>query len=181
MASTGKIRIMGNAQGRPLTGGDLRVLLEDETGKQTLVPALSVTLRCAGHGEPVVAVVELPAVLVDVDGVQLQAEAKVDARGPESQWEASLGRQGNEPLADVPDVLEAAKPRARFHEGAPVVRKDGEQPREVGCVTEGRWNAPDKVWQVRVQWPSGIGPQRWLDEDVLDPPTPDEAKASLGL
>lgn len=102
MATKGSIHILGeHPEGRPLRGSEIRVLLIDKDGQEHLIPAQSLVLRVGGRHEQAIATIEVPAVLVDIRGVELRTEAVVASGGPESQWEESLGKLPGDRIADV--------------------------------------------------------------------------------
>jgi hypothetical protein len=89
----GKIKIVGGRTNQAqLTGQDVAVVMELPDGEEVFIPALSLVLRIGSRHEKVVATVEVPAILVDLHGVELRTEAVVVPGGPESQWEDALGR-----------------------------------------------------------------------------------------
>jgi len=98
----GKIKIIGGRMGQePLRGQDIAVVMELDDGEEVLVPALSLVLRVGSRHEQAVATVEVPAVLLDLHGVELRTEAVVAPGGPESQWEEALGRRPGLRIADA--------------------------------------------------------------------------------
>lgn len=104
---TGKVKIIGGRPGQqPLRGQDIAVVLELSSGEEVLVPALSLVLRVGSRHEQAVATVEVPAVLVDIKGVELRAEAVVAPGGPQSQWEEALGNQPNLRTANADEYTE---------------------------------------------------------------------------
>lgn len=104
---TGRIKIVGAGAGpdRAITGQDIRVLLvgqgEDGNPRTLLIPALSLTLRVGSRHEKAIATIEVPAVMVDIEGVELRTEAVVESGGPESQWEEALGKRPGEAVASI--------------------------------------------------------------------------------
>lgn len=105
---TGKVKIIGGRGGQqPLTGQDIRVVMEMPDGEEVLIPALSLVLSVGSRHEQAVATVEVPAVLVDLHGVELRTEAVVVPGGPESQWEESIGLRPGDRIADAEQYTEA--------------------------------------------------------------------------
>lgn len=98
----GKIKIIGGRMGQePLRGQDIAVVMELEDGEEVMVPALSLVLRVGSRHEQAIATVEVPAVLIDLHGVELRTEAVVVPGGPESQWEEALGKRPGLRIADA--------------------------------------------------------------------------------
>lgn len=99
---SGKIKIIGGRSNQAqLTGQDVAVVMELPDGEEVLIPALSLVLRIGSRHEKVVATVEVPAILVDLRGVELRTEAVVVPGGPESQWEDALGQRPGLRIADA--------------------------------------------------------------------------------
>lgn len=114
-----RFKVIGGRVGQePLRGKDVRVVVETPDGEELLVPAQSLVMRIGGREELVLVTVEVPAVLVDLHGVQLATVADVAPGGPESQWERSLGKAPGEAVADVeaytatPHVVAGERPVA---------------------------------------------------------------------
>ena len=95
----GKFKITGDADGRPLRGQDVRVVVVGPNGEELLVPALSLVLRIGSRHEQAIATIEVPAIMVDLDGVELKPVPVVDPDGP--RWDEVIGAREGEKLADV--------------------------------------------------------------------------------
>lgn len=87
---------------RPLRGKDVQVLVEGPNGVELLVPAMSLVLKIASHGELAIATIEVPVVLVSIDVADEQIKIVGDtipADAVEATFSQALGADADTTFA----------------------------------------------------------------------------------
>lgn len=100
--AAGRFKIVSLPNGnRPLRGQDVQITVEGPGGVELLVPAMSLVLKVNGRHELATAIIEVPVVLVSLEGIPLDQAKVIGDTIPSADVEKVFGEAlgANEDIA----------------------------------------------------------------------------------